>query len=114
MRRIRSYVGRCLSKVLASYHGSIGTSNESTRKEWLSRQLASIPAGHRILDAGAGQLRWKKCCEHLDYVSQDFARWQNGALLGYAELTQTPAVDLGFALTGERAKFDFQESHELP
>ena len=52
-----------------------GLGNKPFRDEWLRRTLATIPAGQRILDAGAGELRHKTLCSHLDYVSQDFARY---------------------------------------
>lgn len=60
----------------------IGTRNEMHRLEWLEKTLAAIPAGARILDAGAGELAQKRFCTHLDYVSQDFAEYDgsgNGA-----------------------------------
>ncbi|MDD2337892.1 MAG: methyltransferase domain-containing protein [Geobacteraceae bacterium] len=53
----------------------VGTRNETTREAWLAQALMQIPAGSRILDAGAGQLRHKKLCVHLDYLSQDFAQY---------------------------------------
>lgn len=53
----------------------IGTTNEYTRREWVKKQLLSIPAGLRILDAGAGLLQYKEFCKHLVYVSQDFAQY---------------------------------------
>ena len=53
----------------------VGTRNESTRVGWLERTLERLPAGARILDAGAGQQRFKPLCAHLDYVSQDFAQY---------------------------------------
>lgn len=52
-----------------------GTHNESTREDWLEQALREIPAGSRILDAGAGELRYRKFCSHLEYVSQDFAQY---------------------------------------
>lgn len=52
--------------------------NEEKRNEWIEKQLRSIPDGLRILDAGAGQLRWKKSCRHLQYVSQDFCQYHGG------------------------------------
>lgn len=55
--------------------GTVGTANLATREAWLSRTLATIPAGSRILDAGAGELKYKPLCAHLDYVSQDFAQY---------------------------------------
>jgi len=53
-----------------------GRNNESTRLGWLKSQLASIPAGYRVLDAGAGQQRNRQFCQHLRYVSQDFCQYE--------------------------------------
>jgi SAM-dependent methyltransferase len=53
----------------------VGTRNETTREAWLELALKQVPAGSRILDAGAGQLKYKKFCRHLDYLSQDFAQY---------------------------------------
>jgi ubiquinone/menaquinone biosynthesis C-methylase UbiE len=49
--------------------------NEEKRQKWLARTLAEIPSGSRILDAGAGELKNKIYCEHLQYVSQDFCQY---------------------------------------
>ena len=53
----------------------VGTRNESDRDAWVKGVLARIPAGARILDAGAGEQRYKPSCTHLHYVAQDFARY---------------------------------------
>jgi ubiquinone/menaquinone biosynthesis C-methylase UbiE len=53
----------------------VGKHNEPTRERWIEKTLRQIPAGSRILDAGAGQQRWRKFCEHLRYVAQDFAQY---------------------------------------
>ncbi len=50
--------------------------NEEYRDKWLSQKLATIPSGHRILDAGAGELKNRKHCLHLKYVSQDFCQYE--------------------------------------
>lgn len=50
--------------------------NEGNRQAWLKKTLASLPAGTRILDAGAGELRNRPLCSHLAYVSQDFGQYQ--------------------------------------
>jgi SAM-dependent methyltransferase len=55
-----------------------GMNNESNRKAWLKKVLGDIPAGYRILDAGAGELQFKSFCSHLKYVSQDFGKY-NGS-----------------------------------
>ncbi|BBC24665.1 class I SAM-dependent methyltransferase [Pseudanabaena sp. ABRG5-3] len=53
----------------------IGTQNEENRLFWLQKTLEKIPEGHRILDAGAGEQQFKRLCLHLEYVSQDFAKY---------------------------------------
>jgi len=56
----------------------VGLHNEATREAWLEKALKQIRPGSRILDAGAGELKYRKFCSHLDYVSQDFARYDGG------------------------------------
>ncbi|HKA13789.1 MAG TPA: class I SAM-dependent methyltransferase [Myxococcota bacterium] len=53
----------------------VGTTNERDRESWIRRQLEALPAGWRLLDAGAGEAPYRKYCGHLEYVSQDFARY---------------------------------------
>jgi SAM-dependent methyltransferase len=53
----------------------VGRRNEATRHAWVERTLGNIPPGWRILDAGAGQQRYRPLCAHLRYVAQDFARY---------------------------------------
>ncbi len=55
--------------------GEVGTHNESARIDWLEQTLKKIPAGSRILDAGAGEGQFKKFCAHLNYVAQDFGQY---------------------------------------
>ncbi len=57
---------------------TVGNQNLQTREIWLEANLKKIPARSRILDAGAGESRYKKFCTHLEYVAQDFAQY-NGA-----------------------------------
>jgi len=67
-----------LDKIIKKYIlGDIkaGTRNSVNRKKWLKRTLLNVPDGCRILDAGAGEQQYKKFCNHLNYVSQDFARY---------------------------------------
>jgi ubiquinone/menaquinone biosynthesis C-methylase UbiE len=54
----------------------LGTGNKAARMAWVKRVLTEIPAGVRILDAGAGELLYKPFCDHLKYVSQDFAKYK--------------------------------------
>jgi ubiquinone/menaquinone biosynthesis C-methylase UbiE len=55
--------------------GQVGTHNESARIAWLEEVLKQIPAGARILDAGAGERRFETFCAHLNYVAQDFGEY---------------------------------------
>ena len=50
--------------------------NEDNRNRWLQETLTQLPAGLRILDAGAGELKNKIHCTHLHYVSQDFCQYE--------------------------------------
>lgn len=76
--------------------GSVGAGNEAARSHWLREQLARLPDGARILDAGAGQLRNKPLCSHLRYVSQDFNQYEgkgDGAAL-QTGTWDTSAIDI--------------------
>jgi len=50
--------------------------NEDNRQAWLQQVMGKLPEGSRVLDAGAGELKNRKYCEHLVYVSQDFCQYQ--------------------------------------
>lgn len=54
---------------------NVGTKNERTRFDWVVQMLKALPEGWRILDAGAGELRYKPFCAHLQYVAQDFGQY---------------------------------------
>lgn len=88
----------------------IGDDNESSRINWLENVLKGIPAGLKILDAGAGECQFKKFCGHLNYVSQDFAKydgsgnkeglqtngWDNTKLDIVSDITNIPVGDSSF------------------
>lgn len=67
-----------------------GLGNESTRNSWVASELLKLPEGLRILDAGAGECQYKKYCSHLNYVSQDFSKYDGS---GNHEGLQTGAWD---------------------
>jgi ubiquinone/menaquinone biosynthesis C-methylase UbiE len=52
-----------------------GTRNEIPRWQWTIDRLKELPEGTRLLDAGAGERRFKPYCTHLRYVAQDFAQY---------------------------------------
>ncbi len=88
----------------------VGTKNESNRYEWMQRTLKKIPENLKILDAGAGELKFKKYCEHLKYVSQDFGeytgdgdgkglqkeKWDTSKVDIISDITNIPVVDASF------------------
>ena len=57
------------------YAPKVGNKNEQTRCVWIDSTSNKIPAGYRILDAGAGEQQYRCFCSHLHYVSQDFAKY---------------------------------------
>jgi SAM-dependent methyltransferase len=84
--------------------------NEENRQRWLRATLSALPAGWRILDAGAGQLRNKPLCAHLEYLSQDFGQydgtgdgsglqtggWDTSRIDIISDITQVPKPDASF------------------
>jgi len=66
--------------------------NEADLQQRLARVLHEIPAGQRLLDAGAGEPKNRQRCAHLDYVSQDFSQYQ-GAERGLDEGRQSGRWD---------------------
>lgn len=49
--------------------------NATVRDKWVMKELALISRGKTILDAGAGEQKYKKYCNHLNYISQDFCQY---------------------------------------
>jgi len=61
---------------------TVGTTNESERVKWIEETLKKIPAGLTILDAGAGESQFKKFCDHLKYIAQDFGQYSGEGNIG--------------------------------
>ncbi len=84
--------------------------NQKNRDIWIENKLSELKPGIRILDAGAGELRYKKFCSHLDYVSQDFGKyngigdakglqaktWDNSKLDIVSDICDIPEKDASF------------------
>ena len=84
--------------------------NLDARNKWIISELENIPSGLRILDAGAGECPYKRYCSHLDYVSQDFGKydgigdgkglypktWNNTKLDIVSDITNIPEPDQSF------------------
>jgi ubiquinone/menaquinone biosynthesis C-methylase UbiE len=89
----------------------VGTGNEANRQAWLKRVLAEMPAGARILDAGAGEQKFKALCAHLDYVAQDFGEYDGrgdstGLQTGSWDQTKLDIVSDITAIPRPDASFD--------
>jgi ubiquinone/menaquinone biosynthesis C-methylase UbiE len=88
----------------------VGTHNEPTRLRWTKETLQKIPAGLKILDAGAGECQFKPWCAHLTYVSQDFNQYDgsgnNGLQTGQWDTTQIDIVSDITAIPVKDASFD--------
>jgi len=88
----------------------VGMHNQLNREAWLEKTLKQIPDGSRILDAGAGELQYKRFCKHLNYVAQDFAKcdgrgdasglqigsWDQSNLDIISDITRIPELDGSF------------------
>ncbi len=86
-----------------------GLDNEAARVNWVKKELEKVKQG-RILDVGAGELRNKPFCRHLDYVSQDFcgylgkgdgtglqnSQWDVSGIDITSDITEIPAEDASF------------------
>lgn len=89
---------------------NFGRDNEQKRIDWISSILSEIPAGMRLIDVGAGELRYKKYCNHLEYVSQDFCQydgvgdtkgfqsdtWDTSKIDIVSDITKIPVSDSSF------------------
>lgn len=77
--------------------------NQLNRQVWLKKTLAALPAGMRLLDVGAGELRNRPHCSHLEYVSQDFCEYKGKSggrqAKGSNPLSLTPAVLIWSAIS---------------
>ena len=90
--------------------GNVGLNNVKNREAWLKKTLKDIPKNMSILDAGAGELQYKKFCNHLKYTSQDFAQytgegdggslqtgeWDNSKLDIVSDIADIPVKDSSF------------------
>lgn len=85
--------------------------NDQGRELWLKQAIKTVPAYSRILDAGAGELRNKPLCVHLDYVSQDFCQYEGqgdgkGLQNGIFDTSRVDIVCDITAIPEENASFD--------
>jgi ubiquinone/menaquinone biosynthesis C-methylase UbiE len=89
---------------------AVGRGNRQRRDAWVGAALAALPAGSRLLDAGAGERPYARHCAHLRYVAHDFAAydgsgdgsglqmgsWDQRGLDIVADITAIPEPDGAF------------------
>ncbi|HXY05093.1 MAG TPA: glycosyltransferase [Burkholderiaceae bacterium] len=79
--------------------------NQRQRDRWIAARAASVPAGAKVLDVGAGTCPYRARFAHCEYVTHDFKRY-NGEKLGggtaygridiASDITAIPASDATF------------------
>jgi len=78
--------------------------NVVERDAWVARQAAALPAGSKVLDAGAGSCPYRAIFSHCDYKAQDFTSLQDEQLSGgqygridyVCDITAIPVEDGSF------------------
>lgn len=74
---------KCKRKLIKALGVYTGAELEKERHAWVIKQLKELPPKTKILDAGAGEMRYRAFCKHLDYTSQDFGEY-DGSSDGHA------------------------------
>ncbi len=75
LHRLRRRLDKELERLITAPAVAVGRDEDRVRLAWVEARLRELPAGTRLLDAGAGE-RWaKQFCAHLQYVAQDFAAY---------------------------------------
>src|SRR5215470_15578986 len=73
---------------------------EASIETFVRAVAAEIPAGKRVLDAGAGECRFKELFAHVDYVAIDFAQgdasWDYSRLDVVGRLEELPFPNASF------------------
>lgn len=75
--------------------------NQFNRDQWVAKKAQEIPAGARVLDAGAGPARYRDYFFHCDYKTQDFCQyhgpeWNYGEIDYVCDMTEIPVPDESF------------------
>jgi len=86
--------------------------NEYRRDRWVRKQLASLPAGSKVLDVGAGSAPYRDALTHCDYKTQDFTGLAVDQLRG-GSYTRVDYVCDASAIPVPDASFDAIISTEM-
>lgn len=82
-----------------------GEANQRERDRWIKAKAATIPAGSRVLDVGAGTCPYRALFAHCDYQTHDFKQYEGVKLGGthdyghidyVSDVASIPAPDASF------------------
>ncbi len=63
------------NKIISLKDVTADLKNSEVRDQWVIDKLTQIPEGKVLLDAGAGEQRYRPYCKHLKYIAQDFGKY---------------------------------------
>jgi ubiquinone/menaquinone biosynthesis C-methylase UbiE len=104
-------LGLTKSKILKLFpFMEVGATNDAERFSFVDNALKNVRSGSRVLDAGAGELRFKPLCKNFEYVAQDFGqydgigddsglqtgKWDSSKLDLVCDITSIPEPDESF------------------
>lgn len=77
--RLQEIIGKQNRDKIVSVYEIFGDfRNEEVRNQWVADQISKIPEGKILLDAGAGEEKYRPFCAHLKYIAQDFGEFVPG------------------------------------
>jgi len=74
---VRQFIKRCILYLTGLKDAPRKLNNQFERDDFVIEQLARLPAGALILDAGCGSQRYREHCGHLNYKAQDFGQYKS-------------------------------------
>lgn len=70
------------SKIISIYDAFGDFKNYEVRDKWVIEQLKKLSEGKVLLDAGAGEQKYRSYCSHLEYIAQDFGEYTPNEMAG--------------------------------
>lgn len=68
------------NKIISLFDAFGDFRNHEIRDQWVINKLEQISNGKILLDAGAGEQKYKAYCSHLKYIAQDFGQYVPGEI----------------------------------
>jgi len=80
------YFLKKLHKLIFKYYSLSAVNSFDRRKACVQAFLGGLPQGSKLIDVGAGTQQYRNYATHLDYIAQDFAKYDG---LGDGSLNQS-------------------------